>query len=97
MIGRIAESGGEITGFSISVVHIGTWFAGPACYLEDLFVDPAHRGRGIGRALIQDLADLGKQHGWSNLYWHTRHDNPARKLYDEFTGADGNVRYRFTL
>jgi GNAT superfamily N-acetyltransferase len=50
MIGRIAECDGAIAGFSVSVVHVGTWFSGPACYLEDLFVDPARRGSGIGRA-----------------------------------------------
>ena len=97
MLERIAEQNGEIVGFSISVVHVGTWFAGPACYLEDLFVDPAQRGRGIGRELVQDLVDLGKQNGWANLYWHTRQTNPARKLYDEFVGADDFVRYRLTL
>jgi GNAT superfamily N-acetyltransferase len=97
MIGRIAELDGEAAGFSISVVHPGTWSAGPACYLEDLFVDPARRGQGIGRALIQDLVDQGKQQGWANLYWHTRESNPARKLYDEFVGADDFVRYRLTL
>jgi GNAT superfamily N-acetyltransferase len=97
MIGQIAEIGGEIAGFSISVCHPGTWSAGSACYLEDLYVDPAHRGQGIGRALIQNLRDLGKQHGWATLYWHTRHDNPARTLYDEFAGADDFVRYRLIL
>jgi GNAT superfamily N-acetyltransferase len=97
MIGRVAEIDGEIVGFSNSVIHPGTWSTGPACYLEDLFVDPTARGKGIGRALIQDLVDLGKQQGWANLYWHTRHDNPARKLYDEFVGADDFVRYRLTL
>lgn len=97
MICRIAEIDGEVAGFSISVLHPGTWFAGPACYLEDLFVDPASRGRGLGRRLVQDLVDLGKEHGWANLYWHTRHSNPARKLYDEFIGADDFVRYRLPL
>jgi len=97
MIGRIAEQDGAIAGFSVSVVHVGTWYAGPACYLEDLFVDPACRGQGIGRALVQDLVDQGRHHGWANLYWHTQHNNPARKLYDAFVGADETVRYRLTL
>lgn len=94
VLGRIAETDGNPAGFSISILHDGTWVAGPVCYLEDLFVDPACRGKGVGRKLIQDLVDRGKSQGWSRLYWHTRQDNPARRLYDEFAEADDFVRYR---
>lgn len=97
MIGRIARRGSEPVGFSISILHEGTWVTAPVCYLEDLFVDPACRGGGIGRALIDDLVRLGKERGWSRLYWHTRQDNPARRLYDEFVAADDFVRYRMEL
>lgn len=97
VLGRIAEAAGNAAGFSISVLHEGTWVIGPVCYLEDLFVDPALRGRGIGRRLIRDLVDQGRERGWSTLYWHTRADNPARRLYDEFIQADGFVRYRMRL
>jgi len=94
VLGRIAEAGGDPVGFSLSVLHEGTWVTGPVCYLEDLFVEPAVRGRGIGRKLIQDLLDQARGQGWSTLYWHTRADNPARRLYDEFVEADDFVRYR---
>lgn len=94
VIGRIADIDGAIRGFSVSVLHEGTWVAGPICYLEDLFVDPQARGQGLGRRLIQDLAERGRRELWSGLYWHTRHDNPARRLYDEFVEADDFVRYR---
>ncbi len=67
------------------------------CYLEDLFVDPAFRGQGIARTMIKSLQSEGADKGWSRLYWHTRRDNPARHLYDEFTPADDYVRYRITL
>lgn len=97
MIVRMARRGGEPVGFSISILHEGTWVAAPVCYLEDLFVDPACRGGGIGRALIADLVRLGKERGWSRLYWHTRQDNPARRLYDSFVAADDFVRYRMDL
>lgn len=97
LFGRIAEIEGRVLGFSLSVLHEGTWVDAPICYLEDLFVDPGARGQGVGRALIADLVALGRQRGWSRLYWHTREDNPARKLYDEFTAADDFVRYRLTL
>lgn len=97
MRGRLAEVDGRVAGFSVSVLHEGTWTTGPVCYLEDLFVDPACRGTGLGRALIQDLVDLGRAAGWSTLYWHTRTDNPARRLYDGFVTADDFVRYRLAL
>ncbi len=99
LIGRVAVFEGRVAGFSLSlsVLHEGTWVETPICYLEDLFVDPAVRGKGIGRALIGDLVALGHQRGWSRLYWHTRQDNPARRLYDEFVAADNFVRYRLSF
>ena len=81
-------------GFSVSILHDGTWTTAPICYLEDLFVDPEYRGRGFGRLLIQDLVDRAKSRGWSRLYWHTQAANPARHLYDEYVAADDFVRYR---
>ena len=86
-----------LAGFSVSVVHESTWTLAPVCYLEDLFVAPKFRSRGIGRLLIQDLVDRAKSNGWSRLYWHTRASNPARRLYDEFAKADDFVRYRRTF
>lgn len=95
---RLADSGGEVIGFSISVIHPGTWTADPVCYLEDLFVAPAHRGAGVGRALIDDLVSLGHERGWSRIYWHTRQSNAAaRRLYDNYVEADDFVRYRLFL
>jgi len=98
MIGRVAVVDGELAGFSASVVHAATWSIEPVCYLEDLYVSETMRGRGAGRALIQDLVDLGRARGWARLYWHTQADNAAaRRLYDTFTAADGFVRYRLPI
>lgn len=95
---RIAETSGQACGFSLSVVHAGTWSLAPVCYLEDLFVDPEFRGRGIGEALIRDLVGIGKAKGWSRLYWHTQASNAtARSVYDRFTTADDFIRYRLFL
>ena len=98
MLGRIAEWKGDVMGFTVSIIHPVSWTLTPACYLEDLFVDPAARGQGIGGALIQDLVDIGRERGWSRLYWHTRASNDvARRLYDKFVKADDFVRYRMIL
>jgi GNAT superfamily N-acetyltransferase len=95
---RLAEEGSHLRGFALCILHEGSWCLEPICYLEDLFVDPKSRGSGIGRALIEDLIDLGRKNRWSRLYWHTEAGNEAaRRLYDRFTTADGFVRYRITL
>jgi ribosomal protein S18 acetylase RimI-like enzyme len=95
LFARLAEADGEVCGFTISILHAGTWTTQPLCYLEDLYVDPAARGRGVGRALIEDLIALARTRGWSRLYWHTRATNAAaRRLYDRFVPADDFVRYR---
>jgi GNAT superfamily N-acetyltransferase len=98
MLGRVAELDDRVTGFSISVLHESSWAAAPICYLEDLFVDRAARGGGVGRMLLQDLVVLARQNGWPKLYWHTRGNNvTARRLYDTFTRADDFVRYVVSL
>jgi GNAT superfamily N-acetyltransferase len=94
IFGRLAAVDGGIVGFSVSLLHDSTWTIAPVCYLEDLFVAPEFRGRGCGRMLIADLMYRARSSGWSRLYWHTRANNPARRLYDEFANADDFVRYR---
>jgi len=97
IFGRLAIFDTAVVGFTVSVLHEGTWTSSPICYLEDLFVDQNYRGRGLGRLLLQDLITLSKTRGWSRLYWHTQMTNPARNLYDKFAPADDFVRYRLML
>jgi GNAT superfamily N-acetyltransferase len=95
---RLAFVGDQAVGFAIHQHHPSTWVMGDDCYLEDLFVDPATRGKGVGRALITDLQALARARGWNRLYWHTNEDNAqARRLYDSIVPADGHIRYRMTL
>jgi GNAT superfamily N-acetyltransferase len=92
---RVAEEDGRMMGFAICLTHEGTWIRGRDCYLEDLFVDKGARGRGVGRALIDDLVALCKINGWERLYWHTEETNTvARALYDRYVESDGHIRYR---
>ena len=98
LFGRIAEQDSQVAGFTISVLHEGSWTIRSCCYLEDLFVEPEFRGQGIARALIEDLLRLCRREGWSRFYWHTRASNrEARRLYDHFAEADDFVRYRMFL
>ena len=95
---RLACQGDQVLGFAIHLHHASTWVMGDDCYLEDLFVSAAARGKGMGRALINDLMQLARAKGWHRLYWHTDEGNEtARHLYDSFTEYDGHVRYRLTL
>jgi GNAT superfamily N-acetyltransferase len=90
----VAEVEGQVYGFANCVVHENTWESQPVCYMEDLFVLPSARSRGIGKALIEWLCNAMRAEGWARVYWMTREDNVAsRKLYDQFTKADGFVRY----
>lgn len=95
---RVAIVDGALAGFAIHHFHDSTWSMTPEVYLEDLFLDEAFRGRGVGRALIDDLIALARAKGWAGLYWHTQDDNAtARKLYDHYVKADNHVRYRLAL
>ena len=92
--GLVAEQDGEVVGLVNCVLHPSTWAIAQTCYLEDLFVSPAARGSGAGRALIDAVVERARSSGWDKVYWHTREDNArARALYDSFTKADDFVRY----
>jgi GNAT superfamily N-acetyltransferase len=98
MQARLAVEGETVLGFAIHHHHCSTWVAGDDCYLEDLFVSEAARGKGVGRALIEDLSAIAMAKGWHRLYWHTDEGNSrARALYDSFTPSDGHIRYRLKL
>lgn len=85
--GRVAELNGQVVGLAHFFPQPDTWF-GTKCYLNDVFVDPELRGGGIGRALIDAVAEEARALGCHHVYWHTQHFNePGRKLYDSMTGG----------
>lgn len=95
---RVAVIEHRLVGFAIHHHHPSTWVLGDDGYLEDLFVEPSARGRGVGRALIDDLLALGRARGWARIYWHTDQANTqARALYDTYAPSDGHIRYRLKL
>ncbi|WP_341918364.1 GNAT family N-acetyltransferase [Hydrocarboniphaga effusa] len=78
----VARSGGEPAGFALFFPNYSTFLAKPGIYLEDLFVRPAFRGQGIGKALLASVAALAVARGcgrfeWSVLDWN----DPAIGFY----------------
>jgi GNAT superfamily N-acetyltransferase len=66
---EIAEWNGEPVGFAVWFINFSTFSGRSGIYLEDLFVRPAHRGKGIGKALLVHLAKQCIENGWSRLQW----------------------------
>ena len=98
LFARLAIRDGAVVGFAICQKQFATFFREPVCYLEDLFVDPAARGSGVAKAMIDDLIALCEANNWDRLYWYTEAGNgPARRLYDRYSGADDHVRYKITF
>lgn len=94
----VCAVGPELVGFATYVVHPHTFSSRMVGYLEDLWVEPAARGGGIGRRLIEALAARGRALGWRRLYWHCDADNVAvRALYDRIARRTKHVRYDIAL
>jgi len=84
----VARSDNAVVGMVQFFAHPDTWGDRPMCYLQDLFVDPDHRGDGIGAMLVGAVAERAVERGWSSVYWQTAEDNMrARRLYDHLTGG----------
>jgi GNAT superfamily N-acetyltransferase len=65
----IAYAGNEPAGFALYFFNFSTFLARPGLYLEDLFVKPAFRKRGIGRALLAYLAQIAVDRGCGRMEW----------------------------
>ncbi|GAP37115.1 GNAT family N-acetyltransferase [Piscinibacter sakaiensis] len=72
----VAEQDGRLVGFALFFTNFSTFLGRPGLYLEDLYVQPAQRGRGLGKALLAHLGALAVARGcgrfeWSVLDWNT--------------------------
>jgi GNAT superfamily N-acetyltransferase len=96
--GHVAQVQGDVVGIAHSCIQTSTFSEGGYGYLEDLFVDPLMRGRGLARALIEGISDWAQSQGASKLYWLTQEDNYAgRMLYDKVAQRTGTIRYQRML
>ena len=98
LFGLVAEVDGKISGIVHYAFQTSTWAPSSYCYLEDLFVDPVARGKGVGRVLIDAVKDIAVEAGSTRLYWNTDATNEtARRLYDSYGKESGKIQYRISL
>jgi GNAT superfamily N-acetyltransferase len=84
----LAEVGGRAVGFALFYTTFSTFLCKPGIHLEDLFVEPAHRGAGIGKALLRELAALASQRDCGRLEWHVLDWNePSIRFYESLGGT----------
>jgi len=78
----------EPAGFALFLHNFSTFLARPGIYLEDLFVDPPHRGKGIGKALLARIARLAVERGCGRFEWAVLDWNqPAIDFYKSLGAA----------
>ena len=92
--GLVAERGGTLVGFAHFQFHPTSWSLRDSCYLEDLYVDPAARGGGVGRALIRAVYEAADRAQAASVYWLTQEFNAeGRALYDTLARRTSFIRY----
>ena len=99
VFGLICEIDGEAAGFALYFYNFSSWRGRLGLYLEDLYVDPAQRGKGAGKALLQHLARQAVAEGCARFEWNVLDWNePALRFYESF-GAEAQsewVGYRLS-
>ena len=91
------DSADNLIGIVHFLFHEDTWATSPACYLQDLYVDPKFRGTGCGRRLIEAVAEAAKSAGANYPYWLTHETNTVgRQLYDRIGKNQGFIQYVYS-
>ena len=80
----IAELDDKPVGLAVFHPTYSTWEGASGLYIDDLFVDEAVRGKGVGQKLISNIAHTARQRNYSYLALNVVHANPARNFYDRF-------------
>jgi GNAT superfamily N-acetyltransferase len=96
--GALAWDGDRALGLVHTVTHRNTWTIGDTCYLNDLFVLPEVRLKGIGRKLIEHVYGQAISDGCETVYWHTHESNlTAQQLYNRVASRPGFIQYSKVL
>ena len=98
MFALVAEREAKLVGLAHYLYHRNTTMRTMTCYLQDLFADPAARGTGVGRKLIEAVYAAAKDAGSPRVYWQTHASNAtAQLLYDRIAVKSGFIVYRKDL
>lgn len=93
--GLIALRDGAPLGLVHYIYHPHNWRVEKVCYLQDLYADPAARGTGVGRKLIEAVYAAADANGTPAVYWLTQDFNAtARQLYDRIATLTPFVKYQ---
>ena len=87
LFGHVAVADGAVVGMALWFLNFSTWRGTHGVYLEDLYVQPQHRGSGLGRELLRTLADLCVQRGYDRLEWSVLDWNTPSIEFYESAGA----------
>lgn len=83
--GLCAEQNGEILGIVHYILHNTTGAVKPVCYMQDVYVAPTHRRKGIGKRLVNEVTKIGGSEKWARMYWLTQESNEeAKAMYANF-------------
>lgn len=83
----VGEVDGQVVAFALFFVNFSTFLGQPGLYLEDLYVQPAFRGHGIGEALLVDLAKLAVARDYGRFEWCVLEWNEGAIRFYERMGA----------
>ncbi|MBN9122968.1 MAG: GNAT family N-acetyltransferase [Planctomycetes bacterium] len=84
----LAEDAGAVVGFALFFHNYSTFRAKPGIYLEDLFVEPAHRGKGHGKALLRAIAKLAVERDCARVEWSVLNWNAPSIEFYKSVGAE---------
>jgi len=84
---RVAEAEGRVVAFALFFTNFSTFLAKPGLYLEDLYVQPAWRGHGIGQALLEHLGALAVERDYGRFEWSVLDWNANAIRFYERMGA----------
>ncbi len=88
LFGHVALGpGGEVAGVALWFLNFSTWRGTHGVYLEDLYVQPRHRGTGLGRELLRTLAAVCVERGYDRLEWSVLDWNEPSIAFYRAAGA----------
>lgn len=91
--GLCAELNGDMVGLVHYVLHYTTGSIAPVCYMQDVYVDPSMRKKGIARVMVMELSKIAFKEKWGRMYWLAEENNEAAQALYENIG----VKLNFSL